>query len=227
MAQVGPTISPTVDQDISPTVDQVISPTIDQVISPTIDQVIDPTIDQVIDPTIDQDISPTVNQVISPTVDQDDNKGSDSATKPKLKPCQTAYWGIQLDNKIFEHEEVQLRLNAYLTLCPLKDIHSTLLYVGKRSSEKEQTFIDLEHNVCKLVIDGIGVNSKAMALSVKSIKMLSSETDVPTYAEKQHITLALDEHTQPRHSVLTLNDKSTFTLLANEIEIYGKIRRYI
>jgi len=186
-----------------------------------------------------------------------DNLNLINNDKPKnksnkeLRKKLTSYWAVELDMNIFLHPEIESRLKLNTNLIPLKKIHSTLLYVGKKINDLEKVFIEFENIECTLTIDRIGISSNAMALGVKSIvyknENTNTECDLPTFAEKQHITLALADGIPAKDSVLTLYDKtdnidtivipknddnqgntsSKITYIEPQIIIQGKVKKYL
>lgn len=147
----------------------------------------------------------------------------------KSKKQLTAYWGISLSNDIFNHETIKTILKQQPQLQKLERIHSTLLYVGKKENDNEVTFIPHEKKECILTIVGVGYSANAMALKVESIKFSETEEAVPSFANLQHVTLALDEKTKAVSSVETLkgSEGTTFVGFEQPILLSGFVKRYM
>lgn len=62
----------------------------------------------------------------------------------KKKPKKTLYWGVSLDAETtMNHPPIRKLLDDNPELVPLKKIHSTLLYVGRKNNENERVFLDI------------------------------------------------------------------------------------
>lgn len=148
----------------------------------------------------------------------------------KSKKYLTSYWGIELTNEVFENIVLKELLESNKELIKLEKIHSTLLFVGKVDTmqDKENSIAKYVGKECKLTIDAIGYSENACALKVKTIKLLDSDDDIPSYAIQQHVTVALKKGTAAKDSVLTLTtDKGKIINLAEEIVLNGKVKRYM
>ena len=149
----------------------------------------------------------------------------------KSKKDLTAYWGISLSTSILEHSEIKRILEENPQLIPLKNIHSTLLYVGKKEDDREKNYIMLEGVLCNLTITEIGVSEKAMALKVDKIVYTNDdniEKELISFPnQQQHITLALKQGIKPVDSVKTLLGEGTIIILTKPLIIQGHIKRYL
>lgn len=149
----------------------------------------------------------------------------------KSKKDLTAYWGISLSTNILEHNEIKRILEENPQLIPLKNIHSTLLYVGKKEDDREKNYIMLEGVLCNLTITGIGISEKAMALKVDKIVYTNDdkiEKELISFPnQQQHITLALKQGIKPVDSVKTLLGEGTIIILVEPLIIQGYIKRYL
>lgn len=149
----------------------------------------------------------------------------------KSKKDLTAYWGICLSTSILEHNEIKRILEKNPQLIPLKNIHSTLLYVGKKEDDREKNYIMLEGVLCNLTITEIGVSEKAMALKVNKIIYINDdkiEKELISFPnQQQHITLALKQGIKPVDSVKTLLGEGTIIILTKPLIIQGHIKRYL
>ena len=146
-----------------------------------------------------------------------------SLKKKKL----TLYWGVEINYKYEDlknlNEDFYTKTEC-LQLIPLKKMHSTLLFVGKKENPNEEVFKPYEGKECKLIIDAFGYSDNALALRVKSIKI--DDNDVPTFATQQHITVALKTGIQAKDSVLTLTGQGTIVDCC-EYTIIGTIKRFM
>ena len=150
------------------------------------------------------------------------------------KPRPTLYWGIELDpNMIRLHEPVRQALELNPQLVPLQAMHTTLLYVGRKEGmTEEELFVPYLGKSCCVIINGHGVSDKALALQVDQMYFINEEhdekLDVPTFATKQHVTVALAAGTKPVESVETLMGRGevvTYTITEYLI-LEGKLRRF-
>jgi hypothetical protein len=151
-------------------------------------------------------------------------------TQKKSKKQMTAYWAISLKNDIFSHEIITKILTDNPQLKHLERIHSTLLYVGKKENENELVFEPHEKREVTLTATHVGHSKKAMALKVQSIKFKDGDETVPSFAEIQHVTLALDGETKPAQSVETLrdgNEEATVVEFAEPVVLDGFVKRYL
>ena len=147
------------------------------------------------------------------------------APKPKAAP-KTMYWGVDLTHELPKlHKVLEKELKENADLIPLTEIHSTLLFVGKKPTPNEDKYFNLEGKMATLEITGFGLSEDAIAMDVKSIKLSEDDTVVPTHAEKQHITMALSKGTKAKDSVLTLLNDPVMTI--ETLTLTGKIHRYL
>lgn len=157
----------------------------------------------------------------------------------KKTKTSTLFWGIELDNDIFQNELIKLHLESNPQLKKQDKLHSTLLFVGKKSEfieDEEKYFQYLEKGnrgkKCKLLIDAYGYSEKAMALRVKEIKISNENGEfidnILSDAVQQHITLALKNGTPPKDSVKTLQKEegSNIVMLDNVLELFGHVKRW-
>lgn len=168
--------------------------------------------------------SDLVNQ-IEQSSDQTPDEPLSVTSNKKTKKNLTSYWGVSLSESILESNDTiaqLLILNPQLK--PLKKIHSTLLFVGKKVDPTEEIFKDLVDKECTLTVDAVGYSENAMALSVRSITY-DNDQPMPTYAVKQHITLALKAGTKAFESVKTLQGEGTVVDL--DLILTGTVHRYL
>jgi len=148
----------------------------------------------------------------------------------QLKKNMTAYWGVALSNDVFENELIKSFLEEHKELVPLKKIHSTLLYVGKKENPLEETYKDLEGIECTLIIPGYGYSENAMAFKVDGVTYIGADNmtvNVQSFAVQQHVTMALKAGTKAVDSVKTLLGEGTFVEFPETLKIAGHIKRYL
>jgi hypothetical protein len=151
--------------------------------------------------------------------------------KPKKKSCNTLFWGIALDKeKIKKHRPIELALKANPELMILNDMHTILLYVGKSSSiAEEEKFEPHRNKMCGITIDGHGVSSKALALSVKKMYFIFDLLPVPSYANKQFVTVALAPMIKSAEAVKVFEkDKGTIVGYSgdDQLTLVGQLIKY-
>lgn len=143
--------------------------------------------------------------------------------KPKKKERKTLFWGVGLDTKkVKEYEPIKKFLEEHEELIPLRSVHTTLLYVGRVDNEDEELYIPFRYKKCVLTIGGYGYSEKAVALKVESIKF-DDDSNVPTFAETQHITVALAKDIKAVESVKTLRGEGEMVEFDMVLELEGKI----
>jgi hypothetical protein len=158
-------------------------------------------------------------------------------TAKQKKANMTSYWGVALPNHVYENEVLKKFLSENSQLVPLKNIHSTLLFVGKREDERELVYDGFEGIECTLTIDSFGYSDKALALQVESITYLDdgTETHVPSFPNhgKQHVTLALKEKVLAKDSVKVLlptdeeGNGGTVVSFEPKLVLTGTVKRYL
>jgi hypothetical protein len=140
----------------------------------------------------------------------------------------TSYWGVQLDNTLFDNLIIKQVLSDNKELIPLTKIHSTLLYVGKKEGNLDEEIIrPFENKKCLVTIDAFGSSEDALSMRVESI--ISDNIDIPSFATKQHITTALKQGIQAKDSVNTLLgcEGSKITFVHPKIVLEGIVKRYL
>lgn len=157
-------------------------------------------------------------------VPENAEQGEVKLTKKERKKL-TMYWGIELENDVFNDFQIKSFLDEHPDLIKLEKIHSTLLFVGKKINKDEEVISPFAGKVCELVIDAYGYSDDALALRVKSI-MTDNEV-VPSFAIQQHVTMALKKGIFAKDSVKTLLGEGTIETLAEPIILTGKVKRYM
>ncbi len=151
-----------------------------------------------------------------------------SQTENKKKVRLPVYWAIELDNGVFQNPQLKEYLDAHPDLIPLKKIHSTLLYVGKKHGEMADKIAEIsqhEGKKCTLEVDGFGYSERACALSIMKMT-LDDNTVMPSYPNKhQHVTVALKTGTAAVESVETLvRENRTFNEFSGGLLLHGTIK---
>jgi len=132
----------------------------------------------------------------------------------------TLFWAIELDvGKILDTMSQFISDN----LTPLKEMHSTLLFVGKKMDPREEKYFAIEGQLCELAITQFGKTDNAIALKVDSIISATDRTLIPSDNTIQHITVALAEGVKPVNSVESF---SNMIVLDKPLFLSGKVKRY-
>jgi hypothetical protein len=152
-------------------------------------------------------------------------KAAEVKLTKKERKNMTMYWAVELDNSVFDNEEIKIFLDEHPNLIKLSKIHSTLLFVGKKINKDEEIFLSFVGKECCVTIDSFGHSDNAMALNVKS--MTCDNIDVPSFATRQHVTMALKEGVSAKDSVNTLLGDGTVKLLSTNITIMCNVKRYM
>lgn len=155
---------------------------------------------------------------------------TNNVSKQKRKNM-TLYWGTSFhihktSNDIIDNHPIIKELlgkNPNLVK-QTKNLHVTLLFVGKKENEKEEQFTKLEGKECLITVSGVGYSENAMALKVDSVKC--DNLQVPFFGKHMHITLALKNGTKPVDSVKTLLGEGTVKLFDKPIVLKGHIKRF-
>lgn len=161
-----------------------------------------------------------------------DNSNNSNNTNNKLKEKKqknALYWSAKLGpcDKAFDHPVIKQILDDNKDLVKLNEIHSTLLYMGRKINENEEFLIKIKGQKCIVSINGFGYSNCALALSVENVKLETGD-DVPFFEKKQHITMALKEGTSAKDSVETLLGNGTFVPLeGDKLQLHGTIFQHM
>jgi 2'-5' RNA ligase len=153
------------------------------------------------------------------------------------KQRKTLYWCIELDAEIIKNHDLikkSLEENSE-ELTPLKQMHTTLLYVGRKDDERENVFEEHKQKLCNVTISGHGVSTDAIALKVSKLEFAPNNelnniiniTDkVPTFAVVQHVTVALNNKkgVKAMDSIKAF-EEGVFIPYDNEFVVTGKIKQ--
>jgi hypothetical protein len=148
----------------------------------------------------------------------------------EVKKNATSYWGVELEpNIIQQSESVRLCFEQHPEIIPLKKIHSTLLYVGKKQNDNEEVFRHIEGILCDIIIDGYGFSDNAIAYKVNSINYVNNSEvkQVPSFATIQHITLGLKKGVHAVESVKVLSSEGTYNEFQEKILVKGILKRFL
>lgn len=149
----------------------------------------------------------------------------------KKKQRKTLYWGIK-----FPQETVDTILNfpqiteslVDKNLIPLKEMHTTLLYVGRKDDPREDDFVKYKNKLCKITVTGHGVSENAIALRVDKMEF-TDETIVtevvPSFATVQHVTVALSSGTKAVDSIKSFSE-GTVIEYSEPLVLFGSVWRY-
>lgn len=147
--------------------------------------------------------------------------------KPTKKVKKTLFWGVQLKaDQAREHSLIKECLEKNPELIPLKSIHTTLLYVGRKENPDEAVYADKKFKKCSVKICGHGYSENAMALDVVEVKFIDDDTMVPSFAVKQHVTMALKKGVQAVDSVKTLLGEGTLVTYDEPLILQGTLFCY-
>lgn len=154
------------------------------------------------------------------------------------------YWGIDLElSDILINQEIKTFLDNHPELIQLKKVHSTLFFVGRKKVEKtekdvsdilenmslldpEEPYKKLNGKECELIINAFGYSDDAIALNVQTIKIKDDDSDCPTNAKRQHITIALKTGIKAVDSVKTLLGDGTIHELSSSLILKGFIKSF-
>lgn len=147
-----------------------------------------------------------------------------SESSKKSKKLKTLYWAVDIDN--FNNDEINNFLKNKEHLIPLKKIHSTLLFVGKKDNDDEKVFINHNEKKCSILVSEFGYSNDALCIKVDEILFENNEK-VPSFAVQQHITFALREGIKAKDSVKALLGEGTIKQLEIPVMITGYVKKYL
>lgn len=146
------------------------------------------------------------------------------------------YWAIDIDvKKVMENEQIKNFIGNHKELIPLEKIHSTLLFVGRKKKNCENSInlenpedIYIKNNDREVImtVKQFGYSPNAFALDVESIMFVDDKNNCPSNAIRQHVTMALSNGTKAVDSVKTLLGEGTIEMLETPLVLYGKIKGY-
>ena len=147
-----------------------------------------------------------------------------NATKKKER--KTLFWAVHVDPQlVLDQPLVKDSLEKNPQLIPLKKMHSTLLYVGRKDNDQEAVYIDLIDRECRLTVTSFGCSQNALALKVDSIVFVDTGDAVKSFNAIQHVTVALSEGTKAVDSIKSF-DEGTVEKLDKPLILEGKLTRY-
>jgi hypothetical protein len=161
---------------------------------------------------------------------------TDSLKSMNVSPAETAvptkrkyvYWGVEVDAKtVLEIPEVSDFLAQNPHLVPRERMHTTLLWVGRKSAVDDSHYNSLIGRDCDLLVERFGTSDRALALDVRRVVFADSYKDVPARpAQRQHVTVALADGEKAVDSVLTLVGQGTVYDLQDTVTLRGKLQGY-
>ena len=162
----------------------------------------------------------------STTNSNSNEQAATTTDAPKKKERKTLFWGISVNPDIvLNHLPIKIALEANPLLVPLKKMHSTLLYVGRKDNDNEAVYMDLIGKDCRIVVKAHGCSENAIALEVDSITFVDSGEPVKSFNAKQHVTVALTAETKAVDSVKSFVD-GTMINYDEPLVLEGKLLRY-
>lgn len=168
-------------------------------------------------------------ETITLSQEQTSSLPNDKSKQTKKYGKKTLYWGIDVDVKqLLERYDIYRYITENFLI--LKDeFHVTLLFLQKGNNHKEEKYKELEGCKCKLDAIRYGATSNAVAVEVNNMLYTKDGVDYPVPSDQEsinHITIALDNSTKPKFSVLVLHDKNNVTEFDQPFTLYGTIKRY-
>jgi hypothetical protein len=148
-----------------------------------------------------------------------------SVAAKKIKS--TLFWGVKIEPlSVFSNDEIQDVLKKYPKVIPLKNIHVTLLYVGRKSNSDEDKIIPFKYNQCHVICKSICFNDDAVVLRIDSLRYDGEDQSIIDPNRPYHITLALRESVKAKDSIKAMTSEGTELQLMNPIAISGTILCY-
>ena len=157
----------------------------------------------------------------------DDKPQNTDQTSPAKKERKTLFWGVRVNPEVvLNHSLIKETLEKNPQLVPLKKMHSTLLFVGRKENPDEEIYLPDISKECKMVISGHGWSPNALTLRVDCITFMENNSLVKSFALQQHITVALAEGTKAVDSVKTLMGDGEFLPYVEPLILEGKLLKY-
>lgn len=150
-----------------------------------------------------------------------------SQQKPR-PPKKTLYWGIKLsiDQIVSSYDPIKDALTSNPDLKQNKEMHTTLLFVGRKDNPDEEQYKEHIGKKCTVTIGGHGISSVALCLHVIGMVFTETNTPVPSCQQvKQHVTVALKEGTKAVDSVKAL-DEGTYVEYTQPLQLDGVLYQY-
>ena len=167
------------------------------------------------------EITLLTNQIEQLTISQ-----PTSQQKPR-PPKKTLYWGIKLSiDQIVSYDPIKDALTLNSDLKQNKEMHTTLLFVGRKDNPDEEQYKDHVGKKCTVTIGGHGISSVALCLHVTGMVFTETNMPVPSCQQvKQHVTVALKEGTKAVDSVKAL-DEGTYVEYTQPLQLDGVLYQY-
>lgn len=148
---------------------------------------------------------------------------------PKKKPRKTLYWGIHFNvETILNHPLVKQSMDENPQLKPNKQMHTTLLYVGRKDDDREKAFDQFKGKSCAVTVSGHGISTNALALKVTQLVFVDDDIKsepVPTFATMQHVTVGLKEGVKAVDSIKSF-EEGTCIDYGEDFVLTGKLTQY-
>ena len=146
------------------------------------------------------------------------------------KPLKTVYWGIEVDiATILAHEPVAKSLTENPQLVPLKKMHTTLLFVGRKEDERDKLFLPYKDQMCQISVNAHGLSQDALALRVSKLEFVDDTIKgdaVPAYPNiAQHVTVALKDGVKAVESVKSFAE-GVMVDYDSDLVLTGKLTQY-
>lgn len=156
-------------------------------------------------------------------------KASTSQPQPAViiapKEKSTLYWAIHIPELATVLDLVSLALSNNSDLIPNKEVHTTLLFVGRKPNEDEKVFLPNKDKSCNVMVSGYGITEDALSLRVESMVFTDSLVPVPTFQTvTQHITVALSKGTKAVDSYKAID--TNFVPFPNLVTLTGTLKQY-
>ena len=146
------------------------------------------------------------------------------------KPLKTVYWGIEVNiAPILAHEPVAISLTENPQLVPLKKMHTTLLFVGRKEDERDKLFLPYKDQMCQISVNAHGLSQDALALRVSKLEFVDDTIKgdaVPAYPNiAQHVTVALKDGVKAVESVKSFAE-GVMVDYDSDLVLTGKLTQY-
>lgn len=145
------------------------------------------------------------------------------------KVRKTIYWCVEFSdnelNKILKNESIAQQLKNNPQLITLNKMHTTLLYLGKKDNNSEKDYFDVIGKECNLEVDCYAVSENSLCLNVSCLQFNDNKLNVPTFAKRQHVTVALKQNVRAADSTLAFEQGDTINF-DTKLVLKGFIKRY-
>lgn len=151
-------------------------------------------------------------------------KPTATTVKPTNPTKSTLYWAINLDLKQVL-ESVEHVFETSPQLVPNKEVHTTLLFVGRKENSNEQELLVHKDKQCTIIVDAYGLSNDALCLRVSSMVFSDTKEPVPSFQTvTQHVTVALAKGVKAVDSVKALNNMTVG--FVSPVTFNGVLKQY-